>query len=78
MADKVVFPNAIDYVREVNENIVNNMLGGRDAFVLLPSLYERAYALVYETGEVPTIKNIVAPDEATKAQPGVKITTLLT
>lgn len=78
MADKVMFPNAIDYVREVNENVVNNLLGGRTAFVLLPTLYERAYALVYETGEVPMIKNIVAPDERTKTQRGVQITTLKT
>lgn len=66
MADKVLYPNGIDYVREVNENIVDNMLAGRRAFVALPSLYERAYALVYETGEVPVLKNFVAPNEATK------------
>lgn len=78
MADKVVFANAIDYVREVNDNIVTNQLAGRNSYVLLPSLYERAYALVYETGEVPVVRNVVAPDERTKARPRFKITTLLT
>lgn len=78
MADKVLFPSAIDFIREINDNIVSNMLADRKAYLILPSIYERAYAIVYETGEVPLIKNVVAPDESLTPQPGVEITTLET
>lgn len=76
MADQVVFPNAIDYVRLVNDNIVDNMLGKRTAFVLLPSLYRRAFILTRETGELPYTLNFIAPDESTTTarRAGVNIT----
>lgn len=76
MSKKVLFPNAIDYVQEINDNVVENLLAGRNAFVLLPSLYELAYAVVYETGEIPTRKRVRAPDETATTQTGVEITTL--
>ena len=65
MADKILFPNAIDTIRLINSNIVDNALGRRSAYLLLPSLYERAYALVHETGEYPLNEDIIAPDEST-------------
>lgn len=68
MADKILMPNAIDYVRLVNDNAVDNALGGRSAFVMLPSLYERAYTLAYETGELPLYNRLEAPEETVTAE----------
>lgn len=65
MASRTLFANAIDYVRVINDNIVDNALGRRSSFLLMPSIYQRAYMLVYETGEVPMTSNFVAPDEST-------------
>lgn len=73
MADKIIFPNAIDFVRVVNDNTTNNFLGGRSAFVMLPTLYQRAHAIVHETGEYPLTENIVAPDESTSKNRGIKV-----
>jgi hypothetical protein len=65
MADQVLFANAIDYVRIINDNIIDNRLARRSSYLLLPSLYQRAYAIVHETGEVPFTGDIIAPDEST-------------
>ena len=73
MSDKVEFPSAIHMVRVINDNIVNNLLVKRTAYVQAGSLYHRAYAIVYETGETELIRNVLAPDESTSAQAGVRI-----
>jgi len=65
MADRVLFPNAIDFVRIINDNIVDNALGRRSSFLLLPSLYQRAFILTRETGELPFTGDFIAPDEST-------------
>ena len=65
MANRILFANAIDFVRVINDNIVDNALGRRSAFLLLPSLYQRAHILVHETGELPFTLNFIAPDEST-------------
>lgn len=77
MADRILYPNAIDYMRTINHNIVDNALAGRGAFTLLPSLYQRAYILTHETGEIPVTEDFVAPDESTTTarQAQVKIIT---
>lgn len=64
MTTKILFPSAIDYIRLINHNLVDNALGGRSSFVLLPNLYERAYALVYETAELLVLEDFEAPDES--------------
>ena len=64
MTTKILFPSAVDYIRIINHNIVDNALGGRTSFVILPSLYERAYALTYETSEVTVLEDFEAPDES--------------
>jgi hypothetical protein len=51
------------YIRSINHNIVDNALGGRSSFLLMPSLYQRAYLLTHETGEVTLTDDFVAPDE---------------
>ena len=60
----ILFPNAIDYIGVINTNVVNNALARRSSYLLLPSLYRRAYMLVHETGEVPCNTDIIAPDES--------------
>lgn len=73
MASKIQFPSAIHTIQMINTNIVENMLAGRVSFVNVPSLYERAYAIVYETGEIPISENIIAPDETTSVSGTVRI-----
>jgi hypothetical protein len=73
MADRIVYPSAVDYVRLVNENAVDNALGRRTSFLLLPSLYQRAFAIVHETGEVPVTENILAPDESVSRERKARI-----
>ena len=65
MANTVLFANAVDYVRVINTNAVDNLLAKRQGYVKMPSLYQRAYILVHETGEVSTMARFRAPDEAT-------------
>jgi len=64
MTNSLIFASAIDYVRIINDNIVDNALGKRDSFILLPSLYQRAFAICYETTELPLTTNVLAPNEA--------------
>lgn len=73
MADKIQFPSAIHSIRLINDNIVNNLLAGRTAYIRMPPLYLHAYSVVYETGESPVSENIFAPDESTSLSPGVRI-----
>jgi hypothetical protein len=73
MADKIQFPSAIHSIQMINTNIVNNLLAGRVSFINVPSLYERAYTIVYETGEIPVSENIAAPDETTSTSGTVRI-----
>lgn len=64
MADRILFPNAIDHIRMINSNLVDNALAERSSFVIVPSLYQYAYMLTHETGELPIIDRFVAPDES--------------
>ena len=64
MADRIIYANAIEYCQLVHHNLVSNALVRRTSFVILPSLYQRAYLLNYETGEIPINENFVAPDES--------------
>lgn len=73
MADKIQFPSAIHTIRMINDNIVSNLLVRRVAFIQEASSYNRAYALVHETGERPITENIVAPDEAQSNQSEINI-----
>lgn len=70
---RVIFPSAIELIRTINNNTVDNLLGGRDAFLTLPSLYQLAYSTVYETGELPLNENILAPDESVNKTYTVRI-----
>ena len=61
-----VFAHAKDYILELNDNIITNALRGRDSFTALPSLYQRAYIIVNETGEVPVSTGVTAPAEGVR------------
>jgi hypothetical protein len=63
MNRRTLFPNAIDHIRYINHNIVNNARRGKTSFLLLPDTYEYAFMLTHETGELPAIDGVVAPDE---------------
>jgi len=67
MSLSILYPSATDYIRTINDNLVDNAMGKRSGFVLLPSLYQRAYALCYETGELPLTTNVLAPKESVTA-----------
>ncbi len=66
MADRILYPNAVDYFRTVHHNLISNALARRTSFVLLPTLYNRAYIVAHETGELPVTENFVAPSERTR------------
>jgi len=65
MANQVLFPSAVDVIRVINTNGVDNLLAARTSYAKLPSLYQRAYMLVHETGELATIPRFAAPDAVT-------------
>jgi len=67
MSFKIMFPNAIDMVCHINDNIISNALIRRSSFTQLPSIYDRAYALVHETGYYQLVDNYKAPTEALTA-----------
>ena len=64
MSTKFLFPSAVDVIRLINNNIVDNLLVRRSSYVQLPSLYQFAYDIVYETGELPIEDWLPAPDES--------------
>lgn len=73
MADRIEFPSAIHSIRTINNNIIDNLLVRRTAYIQSGSLYHRAYAVVYETGENEVLPNVLAPDESTSPQAGIRI-----
>ena len=74
MSDKILYPSAIDMVRTINDNLIDNALGRRSSFAVMPSLYQRAYSLCYETGELPVTLNVLAPDEKATSLRGQTVT----
>jgi hypothetical protein len=69
----ILFPSAVDYIRIMNTNTVDNLLAGKPSYAKLPSLYQRAYMLVHETGTVRGEARFAAPREAA-ATPKIAIT----
>lgn len=63
MSTKILFPSAVDYVRTLNSNGVVNLLAAQPGYAKLPSLYQRAYMLVHQTGEVRIDDRFAAPTE---------------
>jgi hypothetical protein len=62
MSEAALFPNALDYVRCMHDNAVDNLLIGKRSYVDFGSLYRRAYAVTYETGYVNLRPRFAVPD----------------
>lgn len=52
----VIIPTAINVCLMVVENITDNLRAQQVSDIVLPSLYKRAYLMVYETDEVALIR----------------------
>ena len=62
MTTRYLLPSAADYLRMINDNAVDNLLAAQPAYVRLPSLYQRAYAVVHQTGAVRVQEGFAAPE----------------
>jgi len=69
----LLFPSAVDYIRALNTNAVDNLLANKASYASLPSLYQRAYILVHETGTVRGDERFKAPRDVTP-MPKIAIT----
>lgn len=56
-----LLPSAVDYMRVINSNAIDNLLAAQPSYAQLPSLYQRAYAVVHETGAVRLQSGFAAP-----------------
>ena len=71
MATKFLLPSAVDYLRVINDNTVDNLLAAQPSYAALPSLYQRAYAVVHQTGAVKLVDGFSAP-EARPQEPSTR------
>jgi len=62
MAIRYLLPSAVDYLRVINDNTVDNLLAAQPSYAALPSLYQRAYAVVHQTGAVKLVDGFGAPE----------------
>ena len=62
MATFYLLPSAVDYVRVVNDNTIDNLLAAQPSYTSLPTLYQRAYTVVHQTGAVRVQKGFAAPN----------------
>lgn len=61
MAVRYLLPSAVDYLRTINDNAIDNLLAAQPSYAALPSLYQRAYAVVHETGALRVRERFAAP-----------------
>ncbi len=66
-----LLPSAVDYIRTINTNAIDNLLAVQPSYAQLPSLYQRAYAVVHETGAVRMRSGFAAP---LQLEPAPKVT----
>jgi hypothetical protein len=52
MPTEILYPSAVDYMRTIVDNTVDNLLAAKPGYVAVPSAYRRAYIVVHETGVV--------------------------
>ena len=50
---KLIIPNAINVVVEVNELLVSHRKKGKTPEIKLPNLIDRAFLIVHESGVIP-------------------------
>ncbi len=63
MSSKILFPDAVDMVRLLNDNTIDNLLAKQPGYASVPSLYQRAYLLVHRTGVLPYDDDFRAPQK---------------
>lgn len=63
MSSSYLLPSAVDAIRLINANAVDNLLAAQPSYAALPSLYQRAYMLVHQTGAVRVDAGFAAPTE---------------
>jgi len=55
MKTKLIPATAIDYLVELNENIIANAAKGEDAELEIPGMVDLAFMIYHETGLVPVV-----------------------
>lgn len=55
---KKVIANAINMVVEINQILVENAKKGTPGEIVLPSMLDRAFMIVHETGIVPIVDTL--------------------
>ena len=58
MADqrqKLVPATAINIIMHINQIIVENLRKGREAEIVLPGMFDRAFLVYHESGTVPVV-----------------------
>jgi len=58
---KYLLPSAVDYLRVIHANAVDNLLAAQPSYAEIPSLYQRAYQVVHQTGAVRMQTGFRAP-----------------
>lgn len=61
MPTRYLLPSPVDIIRAINANAVDNLLAAQPSYSALPSLYQRAYMLVHQTGAVRLDEGFAAP-----------------
>lgn len=69
MAREILYPSALDYLRAIHANAVDNLLAGKPSFADLPSSYQRAYILGHGTGLVVADTDFQVDTDAPEAVP---------
>ena len=70
MPAQFLLPSAVDYIRVINDNTVDNLLAGQPSYTRLPSLYQQAYMLVHETGAI-RLSPVFAAPTVTSDEPNI-------
>lgn len=65
MPASYLLPSPVDFVRTIHANAVDNLLAAQPSYAALPSLYQRAYMLVHQTGAVKVDQGFAAPSVQT-------------
>jgi len=55
---KKVISNAINMVVEINQILVENAKKGTPGEVVMPSMFDRAFMIVHETGLLPIVDTL--------------------
>lgn len=69
MSRAILLPSAVDALRAVNDNAIDNFLAAKPGYLDFMPAYDRAYMLVHRTGVVVVDTDIaIGTDEVTPEQ----------